>query len=249
MTQRKVKNLGVYRPKFGLERIEELFSSINPNGTFVPPSIKIEDIDLAVYSFFEEKEEGAIILPSTDKKVPLISVENEEWAEYAKSFDIQDENLTLKLPFASFARNGVPSFGTSDITKYNFPEGYKFVYKKIPRFDGSNYYLDIYKIPHPTPVDIKYQIKLFTYSRFDTNTLDEFFIKKFSARQYYVSVDNHFMPLIVESSNSEDKLSDSKSDRYFIHVYNLLCKGYILDENDTELVESIRYKTVNIVSS
>jgi hypothetical protein len=55
---------------------------------------------------------------------------------------------------------------------------------------------DIYKIPQPVPVDIKYQVPIVCNRMREANTLNQRVMETFASRQAYQTIKGHYIPII-----------------------------------------------------
>lgn len=247
---RRKKHTNIWPKEWGNRRVDELIKLSQQNGTFTPPSITLEDIDLAVFESFElnqtDRPNGRslqVTLPGDTKPVSVISLQNKEMIEYIRTWNRKNDEGILELPFITFKRIDL-QYATSDLTRYNF-EGYHEIIK-VPRFDGQNLFCDIYSIPQPTQVDIKYEIRFYCRHREDLNYFDENLLNNMDVRQYYLYPKNWPMPMILESISDNSQFNAGPDDRFFSNIYTFLVKGQIRNSDDFKLQESIKVVTVNV---
>ena len=96
--------------------------------------------------------------------------------------------------------------------------------------------IDLYKVPQPTPVDITYEVRLFTNRMKDLNKFNRVVQRAFQSRQFYINVKGHPMPLILESIGDESNIDDFESRRFYVQLFEIKLMGYILDEEDFEVI-------------
>jgi hypothetical protein len=98
--------------------------------------------------------------------------------------------------------------------------------------------MDIYKIPQPVPVDITYNIKIFCTKMRHLNEFNKLVLQKFSSRQSYTFVKGHYVPLILNNVSDESVL-DIEKRKYYIQNYEFLMMGFLIDENEFEVLPAI----------
>lgn len=219
------------------DRVIEINDMKDINSTFFPSSITIEDLDKG---FFEFINDSAVNLSIDGKKVPVIYLANERWAEFEKTWSFSDENEQPIMPFITLRRPDSPKPGTSDITKYNIPQGRKFTYTKVPTFNNNVEGIDIYRIPQPVAVDLIFELSIFTHYLIDLNSLAEKILTVFSARQAYQIIKGHYIPIVLNTISDESSLEGVDDQRFYLQKYTLMLKGYIIDEDDFEILKGNR---------
>ncbi len=114
-----------------------------------------------------------------------------------------------------------------------------YTYMKVPTWDGVRRGIDLYKIPQPTSVDLTYEVRIFTGKMKDLNKFNEKIQKTFQARQSYLNVNGHPMPLHLESIGDESNIEDFENRRFYVQMFELKLLGYILDEDDFEITPTL----------
>jgi len=247
------KNLvNVYPPIPGDVEVQKLMDQTDENTTFLPTSISLEDIDMAVNECLNNgKLELFTISNGSDRtKVPVIFMSNERWGEFSKTWKFIDDNYNLVPPFVTLKKNEILK-GTYLGERYNIPNKRTFQYLKTPYYEDNSYGYIIYKIPQPTAINLTYDVKLFTRYLVDVNEIAELYFNQFSDRQLYIDVNGHYMQINLEESGSDNTLNDIDGERFYVKTFNLLVKGYILKKSDFEVVKTIRQiKTdINLTNS
>jgi hypothetical protein len=110
---------------------------------------------------------------------------------------------------------------------------------KVPTWDGVRHGITLYKVPQPTSVDIMYEVRIFTNRMKDLNKFNVIIHKAFQSRQCYINVNGHPMPLILDSIGDESNIDDFENRRFYVQLFEITLKGYILDESDYEIVPTI----------
>lgn len=64
-------------------------------------------------------------------------------------------------------------------------------------------------------------------------------MRTFKSLQHYLKVNGHPMPLILESIGDESQIEDFESKRYYVQLYEIKMQGYLLCEEDFEVVPAV----------
>ena len=233
------KNLNIEPQPFGVEQRQKLFDDVSNNQGYLPRGITYEDMDSSFIDFVKTKLE----VVAEGKKVPVYIVSIQRWYEFYTSWENTDEFGNITLPFIVITRKIDIQKGTTHANNYNIPGFLTWAYLKVPSSNGARDGYDIYKIPQPVAVDIQYEVRFFTTSIRQLNILNAKVQTAFSARQSYITVNGNPMPLILESIGDESQVDNMEQRRYYVQPYTLKLMGYLLNEDDFEVVPSIN-KTV-----
>jgi len=235
-------NINIVPQKIGPERRQEILDGIADNGAFLPRGVLIEDMDGSVLEFIEDTKGLALSVDGI--KVPVIFLTLQKWTEFSKTWQTSDEYKNIQLPFITLVRKPDIQQGQNQSGLWNIPGNRTYTYYKVPTWDGVREGIDLYKIPQPTAVDIFYEVRLFTNKMKDLNKFSLTVQKMFQSRQAYISVNGHPMPLHIESIGGEGEIDDFENRRYYIQLYEFKLLGYILDEEDFEVMPTINRSIV-----
>jgi hypothetical protein len=94
--------------------------------------------------------------------------------------------------------------------------------------------MDIYTIPQPVPVDIKFSIKIICNRMRELNALNKVIIEKFSSRQAYTNIKGHYIPIIMDDLQDES-VTEIEKRKYYIQSYNFTMMGFLMDENEFQV--------------
>jgi hypothetical protein len=145
----------------------------------------------------------------------------------------------IKPPFVATVRKPETPYGTNQgATNYRIPGRPLFQYALVPNFDGARNGMDVYKIPQPIPVDITFEVKIFTNRMRELNSFNQKVLDKFSSRQAYALIKGRYIPIIMESISDESVVELQKR-RYFIQNYTFKMLGVLLDEEQFEVAPAI----------
>ena len=229
------KDIKIGPQKIGPEKRQEILDDIDNKGTFLPKGVSYEDMDKEFIDYVTKELEITI----NGEKVPVIFLTIQRWAEFTKTWQFTDKFKDMKLPFISIVRKPDIQVGTNQNGLWNIPGRQNWVYYKVPTFEGGRKGVDLYKIPQPTSVDITYEIRLFCNRMSDLNKLNTKIQLKYNARQSYITVKGHPMPTTLESIGDESPIEDFENRRFYVQLFEILLAGYILDENDYEVIPTV----------
>jgi hypothetical protein len=225
-------NININPSKIGFERRKEIFDGITDKNTYLPRGVNQEDMDESFIEFvtndLKMSFDGAV--------VPVLFMTIQRWTEYTKTWEFTDEYKDIQLPFISIVRKPDIQVGTNQAGLYNIPGRPTYTYLKVPTWDGIREGIDLYKIPQPTAIDITYEVRVFTTRMKDLNVFNSKVHRKFNAIQSYINVKGHPMPVVIESISDESNIEDFENRRFYVQHYEMLLKGYLLDEEDYVVV-------------
>lgn len=230
MSLPKKRNINITPPKVGQKRIDQLLNDTDPKTSFLPSGILIKDLEIGMRDFIRE-----LNFTLDGEKVPVVFLPGERWSEFAKTWKYLDQDKNVVMPLITVRRLEPPQPGTSVITKYTIPGRKTFTYVKVPTFDGTYRGVDLYKIPQPVPVDIKYEVRLFSHYIQDINKFGELILGDFSSRQSYTKVKGRYIPIVLDNISDESTIENFDEDRYYNQVYSFTMMGYIQDEQEFEI--------------
>ena len=210
----------------------ELLDKINEHGTFLPKSILHADLDGGFLNFVKNDlkvvTEGKVI-PTTD-----ILITTQNWAQFTQTWNFQDLDKNVSPPFITVVRNPEIKYGSLPSLQWTIPNRKQFYYASVPSFDGDRINLDVYKIPQPVPVDIKYSVKIICNRMRELNALNKTILQKFSSRQAYTQIKGHYIPIIMDSV-SDESVMDVEKRKYYIQSYDFTMMGFLMDEDEFEV--------------
>lgn len=230
-------DINIHNQKIGFPRRQEILDDIADKGTFLPRGVLIEDMDGALVEYLEDKKGLSITIEG--EKVPVIFLTIQRWTEFTKTWQFTDKYKTMSMPFITVVRKPDVQVGSNQAGLWNIPVNHTYTYMKVPTWDGIRRGIDLYKIPQPTSVDLTYEVRIFTGKMKDLNKFNEKVQKTFQARQSYLNVNGHPMPLHLESIGDESNIEDFENRRFYIQMFEMKLLGYILDEDDFEVIPTI----------
>jgi hypothetical protein len=228
-------NININPGKIGVERRQEILEDIADHGTFLPRGVSEEDMDETFVDFV--KNELSITVDGD--KVPVLFLTIQRWSEFTKTWQFSDKYKDIQLPFITIVRKPDTQVGQNQAGNYNIPGNRTYTYMKVPTWDGARKGVDVYKVPQPTSVDISYEIRIFTNRMKDLNKLNSLVQRTFQSRQAYINVKGHPMPVHLEGISDESNIDDFENRRFYVQLFDMTLLGYILDENDFEVIPTI----------
>ena len=230
-------NINIKPSKIGPERRQEILDDISDKGTFLPKGVLEEDMDQTLLAFLESDERMSLSIDG--EKVPVIFLTIQRWTEFSKTWQFSDKFKNISLPFITVVRKPDIQQGQNQAGLWNIPANHTYTYMKVPTWDGVRRGIDLYKIPQPTSVDLTYEVRMFTNRMKDLNKFNRLIQRAFQARQCYISVNGHPMPLHLETIGDESNIDDFENRRFYVQLFEMKLLGYILDEDDFEIVPTI----------
>lgn len=228
----------VFQGKVAEERVRELLDDTDAKTVFLPEAIGIIDLDTAILNLVNEGN-LSFVSDSRKERVPAFLFGAEKWTEFAKTWQYTDEDKNLIFPIITI-RKTETKFGSRLGDNRAFISNQRaYEYTRVPIKDKNNGIIgyEIYKIPNPTPIDITYEIRMFSDFSRDINKFDEKFMRQFQDRQLYLNVKGHYMPIFLTSTSDENE-SDLEKTNYLIRIYTITLRGFIIDENDFEITRA-----------
>lgn len=226
------KHLPLVPEKVGRERRLELLEKITNDGTYLPKGVLHADLDRGVLDYVKND----LKMFSAGKSVPVIDkiITNQNWAQFTTTWNFKDLDKNLKLPFITTVRMPEVKYGTIQGGLANIPSRKHFHYYTVPTWNGERKGADVYKIPQPIPVDIKYNIKLFCNRMSEINEFNKIMMQAFTSKQSYVNIKGHYMPLALDEVSDESSKELEKR-KYYIANYSITLKGFLLDEEEFQI--------------
>jgi hypothetical protein len=229
------KKMKLTPQKVGVEQRQSILDDIDNKGTFLPRGVYYEDMDEGLVDFVSDDLKVVI----DGEEVPVIFLTIQRWSEFSKTWQHADKYKNIQMPFITIVRQPAAQVGTNQAGLFNIPGRRTYTYMKVPTWDGNRSGVDVYKIPQPTPVDITYEVRLFCNRMRDLNKLQLIIQQEFQSKQRYIRVNGHPMPLTLETIGDESNVDDLDNRRFYVQLFEIKMAGYILDEDQFEVVSAI----------
>jgi len=234
---KKIKNYLPLTPeKVGRERRQQMLDDITEHGTFLPKGVLHADLDRGMLDFVKD----TLQLVVDEKTVPTIDkiITNQNWSQFVESWNFQDLDSNVSLPFIATVRMPEVKYGTFQGGAANIPNRRQFFYYTVPTWDGQRKGADVYKIPQPIPVDITFNIKLFCNRMRELNEFNKIVMQTFTSKQAYTQIKGHFIPITLDSV-SDESAKDLEKRKYYIANYTFFMKGLLIDEEEFQISPAI----------
>ena len=226
------KNIPLTSPKILLPRRKELLEKIEKDGTYLPKSLLHADLDRGFLDFVKDELKISVegkVVPTID-----ILITTQNWAQFTETWDIQNLDKNIELPFITIVRIPEVKYGTNPSTLWTIPNRRQYFYAQVPTWDGNRQGADIYKIPQPVPVDITYQVKIVCNRMRELNKFNQTVIEKFSSKQAYQVIKGHYIPIVM-GNISDESVMDVEKRKYYVQSYEFTMLGFLIDENEFEV--------------
>jgi hypothetical protein len=223
-------------PKILHQRREELAEMISKDGTYLPKSLLHADLDRGFLDFVRDK----LGITTEGKVVPVVDIliTTQNWEQFVKTWDYQNIDKNVEPPFITTIRVPEVKYGNNPAVIYNIPNRKMYYYMEVPTWDGNRHGADIYKIPQPIPVDIKYSVVIVCNRMREINSFNKKVIETFASKQAYQNIKGHYIPIINDSMTDESAL-DLEKRKYYIQKYEFTMMGFLLDEDEFEVYPAL----------
>lgn len=205
--------------------------------TYFPRTIGFEDIDKAVYDWFNTRD---VVID--EKKIPVFFLTHEKWGEFRKQWKYQDADGQVDMPYITIRRTALSRASSN---RGRIPQPRRFTTYRLPVYTKAGITYRHYRVPQPVRVDMSYEIRVLTHYISDINKINEEFIRHFASIQSYLNLDGHVMPMTIESINDESQV-DVNNERILHTVFNIKTEAYIIDEKEFEVIDGAQQLVINI---
>ena len=217
-------------------RRQELKEMIERDGTYLPKSLLHADLDRGFLDFVRDELKCVV----EGKTVPMVDIliSTQNWSQFVETWDFQNIDKNAEPPFITVIRTPEVKFGTNPALRYNIPNRRQYYYAQVPTWDGQRHGMDIYKIPQPVPVDIKYTVAIICNRMRELNKFNQIILEKFSSRQAYQNIKGHYIPIVNDDITDESVL-DLEKRKVYIQKYSFTLLGFLIDEDEFEVQPAV----------
>jgi len=218
-------------------RREQLLEYIKKDGTYLPKSVLHADLDRGMLDFVKTELE----VVTAGKIVPMLDIiiTTQNWSQYLETWKFVDLDYNPAPPFITVVRAPEVKYGSNPALVYNIPNRKQFYYASVPTWNGNEQGMDIYTIPQPVPVDIKYSVKIICNRMRELNQLNKIVMQTFASRQAYTFIKGQYVPIILDSVSDESQMTmDAR--KYYVQNYDFTMLGYLIDEDEFEVKPAIQ---------
>jgi len=219
------------------ERREQLLEYIKEDGTYLPKSVLHADLDRGMLDFVKTELE----VVTAGKIVPMLDIiiTTQNWSQYLETWKFVDLDYNPSPPFITVVRTPEVKYGTNPSLQYTIPNRKQFYYASVPTWNGNEQGMDIYTIPQPVPVDIKYSVKIICNRMRELNQLNKIVMQTFASRQAYTFIKGQYVPIILDNVSDESQMT-IEARKYYVQNYDFTMLGYLIDENEFEVKPAIQ---------
>ena len=230
------KDLSLIPKKTLLPRRHEIADMISEDGTYLPKSLLHADLDRGFLDFVKDGLKTVV----EGKTVPMVDVliTTQNWAQFVETWDFENIDKNVEPPFITVIRTPEVKYGNNPAVMYNIPNRKLYYYAKVPTWDGQRHGMDIYKIPQPVPVDIKYTVVIVCNRMRELNKFNQIVLEKFSSKQSYQTIKGHYIPIINDDVLDESIL-DLEKRKVYIQKYTFTMMGFLIDEDQFEVQPAV----------
>jgi hypothetical protein len=178
------------------------------------------------------------------KIVPMLDIiiTTQNWSQYLETLKFVDLDYNPSPPFITVVRQPEVKYGSNPALIYNIPNRKQFYYASVPTWNGNEQGMDIYTIPQPVPVDIKYSVKIICNRMRELNQLNKIVMQTFASRQAYTFIKGQYVPIILDNVSDESQMTmDAR--KYYVQNYDFTMLGYLIDEDEFEVKPAIQRVT------
>ena len=229
-------NIDLVPPKTLSARREQLLEYINKDGTYLPNSVLHADLDLGMLEFVKNE----LKLVVAGQTVPVINkiITTQNWSQFTETWNFKDPDFNTSPPFITTVRNPEVKYGTNPSTQYTIPVRKQFYYATVPTWNGNVKGYDVYTIPQPVPVDIKYSVKIICNRMRELNTFNKNVLQTFSSRQAYTFIKGQYVPIIMDNV-TDNSVMDLDKRKYYVQSYDFTMLGYLIDEEEFQVKPAV----------
>lgn len=219
-----------------LSRREQLSQYVSQDGTYLPKSILHADLDRGMLDFVKEE----LGISSEGKKVSVIDIiiTTQNWSQFAETWNFDDLDENVSLPFVTVVRNPNVPYGTNPLI-YNIPNRKQFIYAAVPTWNGNRKGMDIYSIPQPIPVDITYNVKILCNRMRELNEFNKVVMQNFASRQAYAFIKGHYIPILLATQDDTESVIELNKRRFYIQNYTFTMLGILIDVEEFEVKPAV----------
>jgi hypothetical protein len=230
------KDLSLIPKKTLLPRRHEIADMISEDGTYLPKSLLHADLDRGFLDFVKDGLK-TVVEGST---IPMVDVliTTQNWAQFVETWNFENIDKNVEPPFITVIRTPEVKYGNNPAVMYNIPNRRLYYYAKVPTWDGQRHGMDIYKIPQPVPVDIKYTVAIVCNRMRELNKFNQVVLEKFASRQAYQTIKGHYIP-IINDDISDESIMDLEKRKVYIQKYTFTMMGFLIDEDEFEVQPAV----------
>ena len=226
--------------------------------TVKPFSVGIQDIDEAIFYYFENVIQPSVIQNGARLPVPIIYGSPEKWKSYQKDGYYRDQQGKIQAPLIMFKRNNITknrqiankldannpqNFGVFNkrYTQRNAYDNFKVLNNRIPQ-------QEYYAVVMPDYLTVTYTCIVFTYYVEQLNKIVE--AMEYASDAYWGNPQRYQFKAMIDSFGFQTELTNN-DERVVRSTFDIKINGYIIPEilqKDITAIKKFSNKTKIIFS-
>ena len=205
--------------------------------TTKPFSVGIQDIDEAVFYYFQNVIQPSVIQNGQRLNVPVIYGSPEKWKSYQKDGYYRDQKGKIMAPLIMFKRTDITkNRAIANKLDANNPNLIQvFTKKYTPRDAYSNFKVlnnripqqEYYAVVMPDYVTVTYEVAVFTYYVEQLNKVVE--AMEYASDAYWGNPERYQFKAMIDSFGFQTELAQSE-ERIVRSTFTIKLNGYIIPE-------------------
>jgi hypothetical protein len=227
--------------------------------TTKPFSVGIQDIDEAIFYYFENVIQPSVTQNGSRLPVPVIYGSPEKWKSYQKDGYYRDQKGKIMAPLIMFKRtditknraiankldaNNPNNFGvfTKRYSQQNAYDNFKVLNNRVPQ-------KEYYAVVMPDYLTVTYECAVFTYYVEQLNKIVE--AMEYASDAYWGNPQRYQFKAMIDSFGFQTELSQD-DERIVRSTFNIKINGYIIPEllqKDITALQKFSNKTQIFIST
>jgi hypothetical protein len=227
--------------------------------TTKPFSVGIQDIDEAIFYYFENVIQPSVTQNGSRLPVPVIYGSPEKWKSYQKDGYYRDQKGKIMAPLIMFKRtditknraiankldaNNPNNFGvfTKRYSQQNAYDNFKVLNNRVPQ-------KEYYAVVMPDYLTVTYECAIFTYYVEQLNKIVE--SMEYASDAYWGNPQRYQFKAMIDSFGFQTELSQD-DERIVRSTFNIKINGYIIPEllqKDITALQKFSNKTQIFIST
>jgi hypothetical protein len=226
--------------------------------TTKPFSVGIQDIDEAIFYYFQNVIQPSVYQNGNRLPVPVIYGSPEKWKSYQKDGYYRDQKGKIMAPLIMFKRNNIDKNRTiANKLDANNPNNFGvFTKKYTPRNSYDNFKVlnnripqqDYYAVVMPDYLTVTYECVVFTYYVEQLNKIVE--AMEYASDAYWGNPQRYQFKAMIDSFGFQTELAQN-DERIVRSTFSIKINGYIIPEvlqKDITAIQKFSNKTKIIFS-
>jgi len=227
--------------------------------TTKPFSVGIQDIDEAIFYYFQNVIQPSVIQNGARLPVPIIYGSPEKWKSYQKDGYYRDQKGKIMAPLIMFKRTDITknraiankldanypnNFGvfTKNYSPQNAYDNFKVLNNRVPQ-------KEYYAVVMPDYLTVTYEVAVFTYYVEQLNKIVE--SMEYASDAYWGDPQRYQFKAMIDSFGFQTELSQD-DERIVRSTFSIKINGYIIPEilqKDITALQKFSNKTQIFIST